>query len=92
MVSYGEFPFQIFEHDDEVFEEMKRIDILQKPFKDEDIASVSIPLYDKEHVYDDDNDIRVLPLVGRCIWANGFSSIYRDICDNDIECSITGGT
>jgi hypothetical protein len=31
VVNYGKFPFQISEHDDENFAEMKSIDVLEKP-------------------------------------------------------------
>ena len=40
LVSYVEFPFQIYGHD-EIFEELKGINLVEKHFEDEETASAS---------------------------------------------------
>jgi hypothetical protein len=51
LVRYGEFPYQIPKHDGECFEEMKMIDLLEKPSEDENVSSASISLNDEEHCF-----------------------------------------
>ena len=43
-MSYGEFPFQMYEHD-EIFEELKEIDLVENHMEDEQITGAStVPL------------------------------------------------
>lgn len=39
--SLGECPFQISEHDNEIFEKLKVIDLVEKPLQDEEITGAS---------------------------------------------------
>jgi len=65
LVSYGGIPFQISLHNDEIFQELKRIDLVEKPLGDKYVLGVSISLNDEEHDYNNYDDIGSLALIGR---------------------------
>jgi len=53
LVSYE--TFQNYEFDDECLDDLKRLDLEDKPLEDEEIASVYASYCDKEHGSEDDD-------------------------------------
>ena len=67
LVSYNEFPFQIYEHDDEIDGELKVIDHVDKSLEDKEILVASI-ISSEEHGNKGHGDIRNVCLVGMRKW------------------------
>lgn len=65
---FVEFPFQISDHDDEIFEELKGIDFLEKPLEEQEITSDFTSLSDEKHGGQEDDDVGILFVTGRHIW------------------------
>ena len=63
LVSYNEFPFQIYEYDDEIDGELKVIDHVDKSLEDKEILVDSI-ISSEEHGNKGHGDIRNVCLVG----------------------------
>jgi hypothetical protein len=59
LVCYG-FYFQFFEHDGEIFEELKGIGLIEKPLQDEEITGSSTRSCDEKYGGQDDDDVRTL--------------------------------
>jgi hypothetical protein len=57
---------------------LKKIDLVAKPFEDEEISGASIVSCDKEHGSQDHDNINNLCLVGRCAWDVDHWFVHED--------------
>jgi hypothetical protein len=79
-------PFQISEFNDEFLDDLKRIDVVEKPLEDENIACASTSSCDKQYGSQDDDDVGTLFVISGHRWDVDHWFLHGDpIYDTDSE-------